>query len=192
MKQTLTCRQVWWSILLGTYDYVIIPKLGKLNQADGLSRRPDYKEGIASKNAERVLLDPRKFLLKPEQFHIQALHNTAIPTGMDEELHAAIMEAIKIDNSTGMGEKLKKLITSRPRHVMDCPAYLILSFLFCLLVPLSSVTLGRFAHHLHTYLWTDLAFSRDFHMLPYASIPLNDLLSSSSSFGLYLYKYCTS
>jgi len=116
-KQTLTRRQAQWSILLGTYDYVIIPKPGKLNQADGLSRCPDYKEGIASENAERVLLDPGKFLLKPEQFHIQALHNTAIPTGMDEELHAALMEAIKIDNSTGMGEKLKKLITSRPRQV---------------------------------------------------------------------------
>jgi len=69
-KQMLTRRQAWWSILLGTYDYVIIPKLGKLNQADGLSRHPDYKEGIASENAERVLLDPGKFLLKPEQFHI--------------------------------------------------------------------------------------------------------------------------
>jgi len=43
---------------------------GKLNQADGLSRHPDYKEGIASKNVEQVLLDPGKFLLKPEQFHI--------------------------------------------------------------------------------------------------------------------------
>ena len=51
-KQTLTCCQAWWSILLGTYDYVIIPKLGKLNQADGLSRHPDHKEGIASENAE--------------------------------------------------------------------------------------------------------------------------------------------
>ena len=70
MKQTLTCRQARWSILLGTYDYVIIPKPGKLNQADALSRRPDHKEGIASDNAECVLLDPSKFLLKPEQFHI--------------------------------------------------------------------------------------------------------------------------
>jgi len=74
MKQTLTCRQAHWSVLLGTYDYVIIPKPGKLNQADALSRHPDHKEGIASDNAERVLLDPSKFLLKPEQFHIRALH----------------------------------------------------------------------------------------------------------------------
>jgi len=116
-KQTLTRRQARWSVLLGTYDYVIIPKPGKLNQADALSRRPDHKEGIASDNAECVLLDPSKFLLKPEQFHIWALHNTAIPTGLDDELHAALIEAIKIDNSTGMGEKLKKLITSRPRQV---------------------------------------------------------------------------
>jgi len=51
-KQTLMHHQAWWSILLGTYDYVIIPKLGKLNQADGLSRCTDHKKGIASENAE--------------------------------------------------------------------------------------------------------------------------------------------
>jgi len=102
------------SILLGTYDYVIIPKPGKLNQADGLSRCPDHKEGIASENAEQVLLDPGKLLLKPEQFHLCALHNTAIPTGMDEELHAALIEVINKDNSTGLGKKLKELITSGP------------------------------------------------------------------------------
>jgi len=116
-KQTLTHRQAWWSILLGTYDYIIIPKPGKLNQADGLSRCPDHKEGIASENVERVLLDPGKFLLKPEQFHLRTLHNMAIPTGMDEELHAALVEVIKNDNSTGLGKKLKELITSRPRQV---------------------------------------------------------------------------
>jgi len=56
-------------------------------------------------------------LLKPEQFHLRALHNTAIPTGMDEELHEAMIEAIRNDNSTGMGKKLKELITSGPRQV---------------------------------------------------------------------------
>jgi len=116
-KQTLTCHQACWSILLGTYDYVIIPKPGKLNQADALSRHPDHKEGIASDNAEQVLLDPGKFLLKPEQFHIRALHNTAIPTGLDEDLHATLIEVIAKDNSTGLGKKLKELITSRPRQV---------------------------------------------------------------------------
>jgi len=59
--------------------------------------------------------------------------------------------------------------------VTDCPAYLILSFLFCLLVPFLSVTLGRFAPRLCTYLWTVLAFSRDFHTIPYASISLYGL-----------------
>jgi len=52
---------------------------------------------------------------------------------------------------------------------MDCPAYFILTFLFRLLVPLPSVTPGRFAHRLLSYLWTVLAFSRDFHTIPYAS-----------------------
>jgi len=59
---------------------------------------------------------------------------------------------------------------------MDCPAYLTFSFLFRLLILFSSVTPGRFAHHLHTYLWTDLAFSRDFHTFPLASVSF--LLSS--------------
>jgi hypothetical protein len=49
---------------------VIIPKPEKYNKADGLSRRPDYKEGIASENAKCILLSPEKFLLKPAQFAI--------------------------------------------------------------------------------------------------------------------------
>jgi len=89
-KQTLTCHQAQWSLYLGTFDYIIIPKPGKINKADALSRHPDYKEGIASENAETILLTPKKFLLKPEQFHIQALHNMAIPTGINLELKAAI------------------------------------------------------------------------------------------------------
>jgi len=41
----------------------------------------------------------------------------AIPTGMDEDLHTALMETIEKDNSTGLGKKLKELITSGPRKV---------------------------------------------------------------------------
>src|SRR4029077_19291282 len=85
-KQTLTCRQAHWSLFLGEFNYLIIPKPGKLNKADALSRCPDYKEGIASENAERVLLTP-------ENFYIRALHNTVLPTGMDEELKAAIQQS---------------------------------------------------------------------------------------------------
>jgi len=114
-KQTLTCCQERWSLFLGTFDYVIIPKPGKINKADALSRRPDYKEGIASENAETILLTPEKFLLKPEQFHIQALHNMAIPTGINKELKEAIQEAIKTDTLTG--QKLKDILTSGPRQV---------------------------------------------------------------------------
>jgi len=80
-----------------------------------LSRHPDYKEGIASKNVETILLLPEKFLLKPEQFHIQALHNTAIPTGTNKDLKAAIQEAIKTDKLTG--QKLKDILASGPRQV---------------------------------------------------------------------------
>ena len=94
--------------LLATFDFVIIPKPGKLNKADALSRRPDYKEGIASENAAQIMLTPDKF-------SICALHNLVIPTGMDLELKAALKEGIKADRVTG--EKLKQILTSRPRHV---------------------------------------------------------------------------
>ena len=114
-KQTLTRRQACWSLFLGTFDYVIIPKPGKINRADALSRCPDYKEGIASENAETILLTPEKFLLKPEQFSIRALHNTAISTGINEDLKAAIQEAIKTDKLSG--PKLRDILASGPRQV---------------------------------------------------------------------------
>jgi len=64
---------------LATFDYLIIPKPGKTNKADALSRHPDYKEGIVTENAEKVLLTPKKF-------RIQSLHTTAIPVDMDSSL----------------------------------------------------------------------------------------------------------
>ena len=82
-KQTLTWWQAWWSLFLSTFDYLIIPKPGKTNKADGLSRCPDYKEEIASENAKKVLLTPDKF-------GIQSLHTTAIPIDMDSKLKTAI------------------------------------------------------------------------------------------------------
>jgi len=114
-KQMLTCHQAWWSLFLGTFDYIIIPKPGKINKADALSRCPDYKEEIASENAETILLSPETFLLKPEQFYIWALYNMAIPMGINEELKEAIQEAIKTDTLTG--QKLKDILTSGPRQV---------------------------------------------------------------------------
>ena len=107
-KQTLTRRQARWSLFLAEYDYVIIPKPGSTNKADALSRHPDYKEGIASKNDKRVLLTPDKF-------RIHALHTAAIPTGINEELKAAIQNAIKEDKLTR--KLLKDILVSGPRHV---------------------------------------------------------------------------
>src|SRR5260221_9755846 len=72
MKQSLTHHQACWSLFLTTFSYEIIPKPGKINKADALSRWPDYKEGIASNNVDRILLTPDKF-------RIQALETTAIP-----------------------------------------------------------------------------------------------------------------
>jgi len=110
-KQSLTCWQLRWSLFLATFDFIIIPKPGKLNKADALSRCPDYKEGIASENAAQVLLTPDKF-------SIQALHNLAIPTGMNLDLKAALKEGIKADRVTG--EKLKQILTSGPQHITKC------------------------------------------------------------------------
>jgi len=115
MKQSLTCRQSRWSLFLATYDFIIISKPGKLNKADALSRRPDYKEGIASKNANQILLTTDKFLLTLNTFQICTLHNMAIPTGMDLDLKAALQEGIKADRVTGT--KLTSMLTSGPRHI---------------------------------------------------------------------------
>ena len=114
-KQTLTRRQARWSLFLATFDYVIISKPGKYNKADGLSRCPDYKEGIVLENSECILLSPEKFLLKPEQFALWALHNTVLPTGMDIDLKEAIAEGIAADHITG--DKLKEILKSGPRSV---------------------------------------------------------------------------
>jgi len=99
---------IGYSLFLATFNYIIIPKPGKLNKANALSRHPDYKEGIASKNAEQVLL-------MPEKFHIQALYNIAIPTGMDLDLKAALKEGIEVDRVTR--DKLKTILTGSPRHI---------------------------------------------------------------------------
>jgi hypothetical protein len=102
-------------LFLATFDYIIIPKPEKFNRANGLSRRLDYKEGIASENAKCVLLTPKKFLLKPKQSKIWALYNIVIPTGMDIDLKEAIEEGIKEDCLTG--DKLKEILLSGPRHI---------------------------------------------------------------------------
>jgi len=115
MKQSLTHQQLRWSLFLATYDFIIIPKPGKLNKANALSRRPDYKEGIASENAKQILLTTDKFLLMPDIFQICALHNMAISTGMDLDLKAALQEGIKANRVTG--EKLRSMLTSGPRHI---------------------------------------------------------------------------
>jgi len=104
-----------WSLFLATYDFIIIPKPSKLNKADALSRHPDYKEGIASENADRILLTTDKFLLMPDTFQICTLHNLAISTGMDLDLKAALQEGIKADKVTGT--KLTSMLTSGPRHI---------------------------------------------------------------------------
>jgi hypothetical protein len=73
---------------------------------DALSWHPDLKEGIATDNADRILLTPDKFC-------IQALQMTAIPMGINTELKQAIREAIETDRLTG--QKLKDILLNGPR-----------------------------------------------------------------------------
>jgi len=93
---------------LATFDYEIIPKPGKINKADALSWRPDYKEEIASDNAERILLTPNKFC-------IQALQTTAILIPTDTKLKVAIQEAIQSDRLAG--QLLKEILLSGPQSI---------------------------------------------------------------------------
>jgi hypothetical protein len=85
---------------------MIILTPGKQNTADALSWHPDLKEGIATDNANRILLTPDKF-------HIQALQTTAIHMGINTELKQAIQEAIETDRLTG--QKLKDILLNGPR-----------------------------------------------------------------------------
>jgi len=108
-KQTLTRRQVRWALFLSEYNYMIIPTPGKQNTADALSQCPDLKEGIATDNADRILLTPDKFC-------IQALNMTAIPMGINTELKQAIREAIETDRLTG--QKLKDILLNGPHDAI--------------------------------------------------------------------------
>jgi hypothetical protein len=104
-KQTLTRHQARWALFLSKYNYMIIPTLGKQNTANALSRCPDLKEGIATDNADRILLTPDKF-------RIQALQTTAIPMGINTELKQTIQEAIETDRLTG--QKLRDILLNGP------------------------------------------------------------------------------
>ena len=79
---------------------------GKQNTANALSWWPDHKEGIASDNAEHILL-------MSDKFRIQALQTTAIPTGIDADLKQTIRTAIEADTLTG--QKLKDILLKRTK-----------------------------------------------------------------------------
>jgi hypothetical protein len=62
-KQKLTRQQARWALFLSRFKFTIIHKPGVQNKSDALSRRPDHKEGIATENEERVLLDDKFFTI---------------------------------------------------------------------------------------------------------------------------------
>jgi len=107
-KQSLTHCQARWSLFLATFSYEIIPKPGKVNKADALSRWPDYKEGIVSDNADKILLTPDKF-------GIQALETMAIPLATDNALKATIQDTIKSDRLAG--QLLNEILISGLKNI---------------------------------------------------------------------------
>jgi hypothetical protein len=63
-KQKLSRRQACWALYLTRFTFLIIHKPGSFNKSDALSRRPDYKEGLAHDNEDRVLLDTKFFAVR--------------------------------------------------------------------------------------------------------------------------------
>lgn len=60
--KTLTRRQARWSLLISSYDIVIIYKTGKSNsKADALSRRPDFQSTGGDQDLHRPLLQTSHF-----------------------------------------------------------------------------------------------------------------------------------
>jgi len=56
-SQKLNCRQARWALYLSRFNFSLKHVVGKsIGKADGLSRRPDWQEGVERNNKDRVLV----------------------------------------------------------------------------------------------------------------------------------------
>jgi len=58
-SQKLNCQQARWALYLSRFHFALKHVPGKsMGKADGLSRRPDWEEGIEKDNEDRTLIKP--------------------------------------------------------------------------------------------------------------------------------------
>ena len=58
-SQKLNRRQVRWALYLSRFNFVLKHVPGKsIGKADGLSRRPDWQEGVERDNEDQTLIKP--------------------------------------------------------------------------------------------------------------------------------------
>jgi len=59
MSQKLNCRQARWTLYLSQFNFTLKHILGKsMEKVDGLSRRPDWQEGVEKDNEDQKLIKP--------------------------------------------------------------------------------------------------------------------------------------
>ena len=58
MSQKLNCRQARWALYLSQFNFTLKHIPGKsMGKADGLSRRPDWQEGVERDNEDQKLIE---------------------------------------------------------------------------------------------------------------------------------------
>ena len=58
-SQKLNCRQARWALYLSQFNFRLKHVPGKsMGKADGLSRRPDWQEGVERDNKDQKLIKP--------------------------------------------------------------------------------------------------------------------------------------
>ena len=58
-SQKLNCRQARWALYLSRFNFRLKHVPGKsMGKADGLSRRPDWQEGVERDNKDQKLIKP--------------------------------------------------------------------------------------------------------------------------------------
>jgi len=56
-SQKLNRRQAQWALFLSHFDFKLVHVPGtKIGKADGLSRQPDWQEGVGKENENRTLV----------------------------------------------------------------------------------------------------------------------------------------
>ena len=97
-----------WALYLTHFTFIIIHKPGSFNKSDALSRHPDYKEGLAHDNEDRVLLDTKFFT-------VRATRPAVVSIQGDTTLRVRIKSAQTYD--TEVSKALESILKNGPRSV---------------------------------------------------------------------------